>query len=293
MAFTLKIKAKGWFGNKKVDFGALLNNCGLNFGHDNDFYILEDGMVERTAILYNPKRIGRGIFFDAQNIEEGKVEISYNIPTTEAEITDFINIVKELERQLKEVEMYCVEEECKYTVAQLLENKDRMVQFSRQKLNEFCANKEYRSYIFTLAMWPLELTEEMVKKFEVCTDLKEFEQLLHDKQNIDVYYGKPRLLQKQTGEIGAFYTFTEECESIFPVKADGFLNLEQLKIDEGFIQYFIFSEERVLDGLYDYDKFIRYMLDNGAKYYDRSHILVPSMTKAQIEEMAKVTVKDM
>lgn len=293
MAFTLKIKAKGWFGNKKVDFAALLENCGLKFGHDNDFYILEDGMVEQTAILYNPKRIGRGIFFDAQNIEEGKIEISYNIPTTEAEITDFINIVKELERQLKKVEMFCVEEECKYTVAQLVENKDRMVQFSRMKLNEFCANKEYSSYIFTLAMWPLELTEEMVNKFEVCTDLQEFEQLLHEKQNMDVYYGKPRLLQKQTGEIGAFYTFTEECESIFPVKADGFINLDQIKIDEGFIQYFIFSEERVLEGLYDYDKFIRYMLDNGAKYYDRSHILVPSMTKAQIEEMAKVTVKDM
>lgn len=189
--------------------------------------------------------------------------------------------------------MFCVEEEREYTVTQLVENKDRMVQFSRMKLNEFCANKEYGSYIFTLAMWPLELTEEMVNKFEVCTDLQEFEQILHEKQNIDVYYGKPRLLQKQTGEIGAFYTFTEECKSIFPVKADGFINLDQIKIDEGFIQYFIFSEERVLDGLYNYDKFISYMLDNGAKYYDRNHILVPSMTKEQIEEMAKVTVKDM
>jgi len=289
MAFTLRIQAKTLFGNKSVDFKRLIQNCGLQFGHNNDFYILEDGAENNTVILYNPNRIGRGIFFDGRKMSEGKVEISYNIPTTEAEITDFIRVVKELESQLKKVEMYCVEEECKYTVEQLEQNKDRMVQFSLNKLNEFCLNKEYVSYIFTLAMWPCELTEELVTKFERCTDLQEFEQILHEKQSLDVYYGKPRLLQKQTGEIGAFYTFTEECESIFPVKADRFLNLELITINEGYVRYYIFSEDRIMDGLYDYDKFIQYMLEHGAKYYDKSHIYVPSMTKAQIEEMARVT----
>ncbi len=289
MAFTLKIEAKTLFGNKAVNFGQLIQNCGLQFGHDNEFYILEDGAEDNTVILYNPNRIGRGIFFDGRNMQEGKVEISYNIPTTEAEITDFIRVAKELERQLKKVEMYCVEEECKYTTAQLEQNKDRMVQFSREKLNEFCANKEYSSYIFTLAMWPLELTQEMMAKFEACTDLQEFEQILHEKQSLDVYYAKPRLMQKQTGEIGAFYTFTEECESIFPVKADGFFCMERINVDESFVRYYIFSEERLMDGMYDYDKFVQYMLEHGATYYDRSHILVPSMTKEQMEEMAKAT----
>lgn len=289
MAFTLKIEAKTLFGNKAVNFGQLIQNCGLQFGHDNEFYILEDGAADNTVILYNPNRIGRGIFFDGSKMLEGKVEISYNIPTTEAEITDFICVAKELERQLKKVEMYCVEEECKYTTAQLEQNKDRMVQFSREKLNEFCANKEYSSYIFTLAMWPLELTDEMVTKFEVCTDLQEFEQILHDKQSMDVYYAKPRLMQKQTGEIGAFYTFTEECESIFPVKADGFFCMERVNVDESFVRYYIFSEERLMEGMYDYDKFIQYILEHGTTYYDRSHILVPSMNKEQMEELARAT----
>lgn len=289
MAFTLKIESKTLFGNKAVDFGQLIHNCGLQFGHNNEFYILEEGAADNTVILYNPNRIGRGIFFDGRRMKEGKVEISYNIPTTEAEIVDFICVAKELERQLKKVEMYCVEEKCKYTTAQLEQNKERMVQFSREKLNEFCANKEYSSYIFTLAMWPLELTEEMVASFETCTDLREFEQLLHDKQSMDVYYAKPKLLQKQTGEVGAFYTFTEECESIFPVKKDGFLCMERINIDESFVRYYIFSEDRLMDGLYDYDKFVQYMLKHGATYYDKSHILVPSMTKEQIEKLAEAT----
>lgn len=292
MAFTLKIEAKTLFGSKAVDFGKLIQNCGLQFGHDNDFYILEEGAADNTVILYNPNRIGRGIFFDGRKMREGKVEISYNIPTTEAEITDFIRVAKELERQLKKVEMYCVEEERKYTTEQLEQNRERMVQFSREKLNEFCANKEYSSYIFTLAMWPLELTQDMVNKFETCTDLQEFEQILHDKQSMDVYYGKPRLMQKQTGEIGAFYTFTEECESIFPIRADGFFSMERIKVDESFVRYYIFSEERLMEGMYDYDKFIQYMLEHGATYYDRSHILVPSMTKEQMEELAKATLAE-
>lgn len=290
MAFTLKIKKRDSLDNMHISFGELLENCNLSFGHDNDFYILEDGMVERTAILYNPSRIGRGIFFDGRNIDEGIIEISYNIPTTESEIEDFINVARELERQMESVDMYCIEEERNYTLEELMDNKERMVLFSQIKLNEFCANKEYESYIFTLAMWPLVLTDEMVEKFEKCTDLQEFEQILHDKQNMDVYYAKPRLLQKQNGEIGAFYVFTEECESIFPVKADGFINLNQTKVDEGFVQYYIFSEDYMMDGLYSYDKFISYMLEHGATYYDKNHILVPSMNKAQMEELAKATL---
>lgn len=47
-----------------------------------EFYILEEGAADDTVILYNPKRIGRGIFFDGRKMKEGRVEISYNIPTT-------------------------------------------------------------------------------------------------------------------------------------------------------------------------------------------------------------------
>lgn len=290
MAFTLRIERKESETGVRINFKQLLDNCNLEFGHDNEFYILNEGMNERTAILYNPNRIGRGIFFDARDIEEGVIVISYNIPTTSTEIDDFINIAEELVQQMGEVILYCIEEEQEYTIDMLRSVKDQMVEFCIEKLNMFCANKEYESYIYTLAKNPLVLTDEMVNKFEKCTDLDEFEQLLHDKQKLDIYYAKPRLLQKDNGMIGAFYTFTEECESIFPVRADGFIHADQIKADEGFVRYYIFSEDRLMDGLYNYEKFIKYILDNGAEYYDKEHIIVPSMDKAQIEAMAAVTV---
>lgn len=288
MAFTLKIKAKSLLGPKKTDISALLKSCGMAYGSANEFYILEEGQSNQgTAVLYNPAKLGRGIFFDFSENEKGSLTMSYNIPTTASEIDDFINLVQEIEKQLKKVDLYCEEEEKKYTVSELISNREHMIAFSLSSLNEFCQNQDYSSYIFTLAMWPLVLTDEQAQEFAHCKDLDGLEKLFHEKQNMDVYYAKPRLLRNNnTGRIGAFYTLTEECESIFPIRADGFLNLDALKIDDGMIQFYIYSENRTMDGLFDYEKFSQYVLQHGATLYDKEHMLIPSMTKAELETMA-------
>lgn len=83
----------------------------------NEFYILkENEMKENTCILYNPSKIGRGIFFDARSISQGEITLSINIPTTRAEIKDFIKVVSEIERQFKKASIYCEEKEKEYTL---------------------------------------------------------------------------------------------------------------------------------------------------------------------------------
>ena len=288
MAFTLKIKAKALLGSKKTDIDALLKSCGMSYGSANEFYILEEGESNQgTAVLYNPAKLGRGIFFDFSENEKGNLTLSYNIPTTASEIDDFINLVQEIQKQLKKVELYCVEEEKNYTVSELISNRENMISFSLSSLNDFCQNQDYSSYIFTLAKWPLVLTDEQAQEFAHCRSLDGLEKLFHEKQNMDVYYAKPQLLRNNnTGRVGAFYTLTEECESIFPIRADGFINLDALKIDDGMIGFYIYSENRAMDGLYDYEKFSQYILQHGATLYDKEHMLVPSMIKAELETMA-------
>lgn len=289
MAFTLKITPKGLF-KKKLDFEKLVNSCGMAYGHMNEFYVLDDGMENSAAVIYNPKRIGRGISFDGSNPNE--LGLRYNIPTTETEISDFIRLAKQIEHFFGKVRMYCVEEEREYTCKMLEENKSSMVRFSCDKLNEFCQNKDYPSFILTLAKYPLWLTDEMTEKFAVCKDLKEYEKLLHEKQNIDVYYAKPLLLQKKTGEIGAFYVFTENCESVFPVNYDDFINPQQVKINEGFVRYALISKDKILDKLFDYNKFIKYQLEHGAKYFDKNHIITLSLNYEKMFELAQETASD-
>ena len=286
MAFTLQIRKKGFFGNKNVDLKLILKNCNLKYGSSNEFYILQEDVInQNTAVLYNPTRIGRGIFFDGSKAAEGEISLSYNIPTTATEISDFVRIVKEVERQLKKVALYCVEEEREYTTQTLEDNIPNMTQFSLQSLHEFC-KKEYSTYILTLAMWPFVMNKEQVLEFSECKDLQKFEQLLHDMQAIDAYYAKPTLMQnKADGKILAIYTLTEECVSIFPVKADDFLNLDSIKIDEGLVRFYIFSENQARDGMFSYDRFISYMSEHGARKFDDTHLLIPSITKDEIDHM--------
>lgn len=162
MAFTLKITPKGLF-KKKLDFEKLVNSCGMAYGHMNDFYILDDGMENSAAVIYNPKRIGRGIAFDGSNPNE--LGLRYNIPTTEA----------------------------------------------------------------------------------------------------------------------------ETCESVFPIKYDDFVNMGQLKISEGFVRYALISGDKILDKLFDYDRFIKYHLEHGAEYFDKKHIIIPPLNYEQMFELVQET----
>ncbi|MDE7224215.1 MAG: DUF4299 domain-containing protein [Acetatifactor sp.] len=288
MAFTLEIKQKKLFGKKALDIPSLAEACGFGYGSDNDFHILQQGQESRgTAIFYNPRRIGRGIFFDGSKGGEGFYTVSYNIPTTRAEIADFTRLVQEIERRLGKVEMYCPEEKCLFTSGELEQRIDKFAGFSLKSLKDFCGNKEYKNYIFTLAMWPYTLPEDKVAAWEVCRDLSDFEETLHTLQSMDVYYAKPRLLQNNnTGAIGAFYALTEECKSVFPVRGDGFLNMSEIKVSECFVQFVLYSEQRALDGLFVYDRFIEELQKYGVRPFDADHVLIPPMSKAQLEELA-------
>ncbi len=289
MAFTLQIKQKKLFGKTVLDIPSLARACGFSYGSINDFYILqEDEQDKGTAVFYHPEHIGRGIFFDGSKAGEGYYEISYNIPTTKAEIRDFVRLAGEMERRLGKVEMYCVEEERTFTGRELEQGIEDFSAFSLKTLHQFCGNKEYKSYILTLARWPYTLTGDKVAAWETCMDLSDFEKTLHELQARDVYYAKPSLFQKNdTKEIGAFYALTEECESVFPIHADGFLNFGELKVTEGFVRFVLYSEQRMMEGLFPYERFIEEMQGRGVRQFDGDHILIPPMTKAELEQLAE------
>lgn len=56
MAFTLVINSKGLFGKvKNIQMAELLKNCGLKYGSNNEFYILED----KDLLLLHEKKLRR------------------------------------------------------------------------------------------------------------------------------------------------------------------------------------------------------------------------------------------
>ena len=269
MAFTLKIQSKGLFNKAKtIDFGALLRECKLQHGSYNDFYVMDMGKSNNgTAILYNPARIGRGIFFDARNVGKGEITVNYNIPTTAAEIKDFVNVVKEVERQFGKASFHCEEENKDYTTASLESAIPQMIEFSTQKLNEGCAKNDSMNYILTLAMFPWYV-----------------DATIHAMQNTDLYYAKPSLFKDKSNKILAFYTLTSNCESLFPANPRNFLNMNVQSIDKAFIRFFIFEEKKVVDGHYSYRQFIEFAKQKGATQFDAERLRVPEISKEDIME---------
>ena len=290
MAFTLVIQSKGLFNKaKSIHFAALLNNCKLSYGSYNDFYTMDEGKTKNgTAILYNPNRIGRGIFFDAGNVSKGVIKVSYNIPTTAAEIEDFVKVVKEIERQFGKASLHCEEENKDYSSSELEKNISFMTEFSIKQLNEGCVKNGNMQYILTLAKFPWYMDDETKEKYKTIETPDDFEETIHGLQKDDVYYAKPSLFKDgKSGKILAFYTLTSNCESYFPVKPDSFLNFDAPKIDEALVRFFIYEEEKVVDGYYPYEKFVEFIKEKGATKFDAERLRVPEISKAEIMEFVE------
>ena len=279
MAFTLKINSKGLFRAKGINFGELLNKTGMSFGSENEFHILTDGeLSDNTGILFNPKRIGRGIFIDMRNVGNGELTVSYNIPTTAAEIRDFVSVVKEIGNQFGKASYYCEEEEREYTLSILEKNIDNMIAFSVEKLNDFARNKEFSQLILTLARFPWYIEDEKRSEFMTCRNLDGFEEAVHNHQKDDVHYAKPSLFRsKDDGRIFALYTMTDDCESIFPIDPSCFVGYNNIKIEYAIVNFYDFGKERILEGTCPYSKFVDFMKQNGAVPFDAEHLRVPGI----------------
>lgn len=295
MAFALKIKSKGLFGRvKSINFNELISNCNLRYGSANDFQILREGQIEQnTAVLYNPNRIGRGIFIDMNKVSEGEITISHSIPTTRTEIQDFVKVAKEIERQFKKASFYCEDEKKEYSTSELENNIENMVEFNRKSLQQFMNNEQFPQLILTLAKYPWFLENEYREAYKACMNLDDFENRIHALQDNDYYYAKPSLMKNNNdNKVYAFYALTSNCASIFPTKANSFINMSNVKVDEGRVQFFIFEEKKMMDGIYSYDKFVEYLMNNGATKFDASHILIPGNVSK--EEIIKIieSIKD-
>ena len=286
MAFTLKIQvADKSDKTKSFSFEKLVKNCGMKYGSDNEFFVLEEGKQNQsTAILYNPERIGRGIYFESGELSTGAVTVSYSIPTTASEIKDFVKVVREIASQLGDVTMYCEEEEREYTVESLEANIENMILFSLKNLHVFCNNDEYEEFILTLAMFPWYMDDSKRTLYKKCETLDDFEQTIHELQKGDYYFATPTLYRSREDEkVLGVYTLTEDCESIFPVDPTDCVNLDDFTIDRGLIRFFIYSENKSLDGVYPYDQFLDFVMEKGTRPFDEKRVIVPPISKEEIQ----------
>ena len=64
------------------------------------------------------------------------------------------------------------------------------------------------------------------------------------------------------------------------------MNFSEYKVAEGFVQFFLYNEQRVMEGLFPYERFIEAVQQYGVRQFDAEHILIPPLKKEQLEELA-------
>ena len=283
--FSVTIKAKKSLFRRipKLNLEKILKNCKLSFGSYNDFYILEeDNTYDDMMTVYNPEKIGRGICLDFKEIGNGELTLACIVPATPTEIDDFFNIIREVKSQYKNMEIYFEDE--KVDEDKFFGLTDTILKFSLDFLKKECS--EDSKLVHKLACFPYTFSDEQLNSFKNATDLKEYEELLHNVQSRDSYYAKPTLRQFPGNDgILACYVFTSDCESIFPIKGDIFLHVHKFEISDSYVNFFI-GEAKLIDGIYKYDEFIEYVLDKGVEYFDKDHIIV-NMSDEEVLEMVE------
>ncbi len=286
MAVDIIISADGFLSQKNLDFLTLLKNTALDFGSYNPYFVLEEDNTTLVGLLYNPNRMGRGIYFDGTKMDQGQVIMSINLPTSPQEIDDFMSAVGEIRRQYRDVSLVC--QKIAVTYDEFLQSKEQYLEYSMNTLRGFCVTKEYEAAILTLAAFPYTLTPDEMDFFALEGDLSDFEELIHQKQVVNANYACPKIMKKDdTEEIVAFYTFTEDCPTILPVECDSFMSLDKVKIHRGLVRFYIDSIKKVLPGYFDYSNFIDLLHKRKVDYFDGDHLITPAYSLPELVEIAK------
>lgn len=279
---TIKAKKSFWGRTPNISLEKILENCKLSFGSYNDFYILEEGNTYNDIMtIYNAEKIGRGIGLDFKEIGKGELTLAFMVPVTPSEIDVFFDIVREVKSQCKNIEIYFENE--KVDENKFFGSTDIILKFSLHFLKKECS--EDSKLVHKLACFPYTFSDEQLNSFKNATDLKEYEELLHNVQSRDSYYAKPTLRQfPGNDEIFACYVFTSDCESIFPIKGDIFLCRDKFEISDSYINFFLDEEMRVIKEIYRYDEFIQYVLNKNPEYFDKEHVII-KMSGDEVVEM--------
>lgn len=277
-------------GCRKLDIYQIVADNDFQFGSYNDGYVLQyDVFEDGSCVIFNPAAMGRGIGFNISKLaSDGEVALVINLPTSKSEIEDFFRLAKYLIEKCGSSKLSIDSQPV--VEADFASRMKDILDFSLTELRErMDTTKNGGVYMITTANYPYAFSTAMRERFMQATSLDEFENFIHNVQCKDVYYAKPNLFENKDGII-AVYTLTEECVSVFPT--DGANSLVKLTfgvdIDYAMVRFYIMSEDRVIPHNFDYQDFMKIITDRYDEYFDFEHIIIPSLDKEELTEIAKM-----
>ncbi len=285
MSIDVEITQKGLF-RKKLDYTVIIGNLGYGVYENNR---LTERKLGGEFIVYDKKRIGRGISIVCGREEKEKIVLRMLSPTCEEEIDTFYNIIGRIASVWKNCEIIQDGEAAdknglKEICADMKKANRSFLKSMLEKNGDF---KDNTISLFS-AMWQLDLGDEDKAEILAADDIvKAYGDWLHRLQEIDVYYAVPTFYKTDNG-IWGMYFITEDTESAIPLvpRVPFGFNGEDgkpLEVCSWVVSFYSLTRDTVV-GRMSYEKFIEKVKDKGRRY-DASRIIIGGISDSEIDAL--------
>lgn len=285
MSIDVEITQKGLF-KKKLDYAAIIGNLGYGVYENSR---LTEGKLGEDFIVYDKKRIGRGIRIVCGREEKEKISLRMLSPTCDEEIDAFYSIIERIASVWKSCDIVQDGEAVdKNNLAAICTDmKSANKSFLKTMLEK---NGDFRDNTVSLfsAMWQLDLGDDDKAEILAAPDIvKAYGDWLHRLQEMDVYYAVPKFYNADGGILGVYF-ITEDTESVIPlVPAVPFgFNDEAgnpLEVSNWVVSFYSITRDETA-GRMSYEKFVEKVKDRGRRY-DALRIIIDGMSDDEIDAM--------
>ena len=298
-----KFGLKSIFGkntNKTLTFAGLQKIVGAGFvyGHRNRIgYVFDefkgDDIINADIVLYNPKRIGRGIIVCV--LENGNIEVILNVPCTAQDAKEYFYIVKKICTHYK-LNEFVMDDERLVTLDELDELTDSIILWNNNILRQYLEQMKDQIFMIFGGNNPIAIEEDVRDLLLTLGNVeleKAFADYINDKQQMDVYHMNPRFYQDNEGIFGV-YTITETVDSVIPMKPYMPFNSglgDDAKMDDikkWIVSFVIIDGEKYdVAGYIKYDDLIDNLPQSKLTKYDASNYIMQGLNRNEINNLLK------
>ena len=291
MAIDIMIEQK-LFGRKNMPLEVILGE-GLNYGNfEND--MLNIGELGGNEFLaYNPEKIGRGFSVIWTPEEKRRLYLRLPLPSTAQELKDLYCAV---ERMVSYWGGKLTLDGNRVSLSEFLDGYDEMVEFNYRVVRHLSSqilDGDQETLTLYSAKWPITLGKEEAEIF--LNEPERFDEWLHEKQNMDVFFASPDMYNGENGIFGRFF-ITEELPAIFPNEPTVPFGLtdpetgKALECKNWCIAVGFHDEKRPITEM-EYSDFLNSIPEEKKTKYDANHFLLEALTKEEIKMICETKRK--
>ena len=255
---------------------------------------------EGNIVIYDPKKIGRGVSLTWTPDMKNEIALSVNFLSTKYDMEMFYAIIRNVMQVWKAKTFE--QDGISFSEADI----DRLCDKQKESSLAFMSDvnqltKGNKSEFITIfgAMFPLDIEIQVIEKYGAEKDAEGYAEYLHKLQSIDAYYAVP-LIYKNKKKANSFlgnFAITSDTDTVFPIEAKvpfGFKNPTtggDLSCDFFAVTLFSYKKNKVVGTMF-FEDFIKQAEVLNNPMFDKTHVLLKGISEEKMDELANSEHRD-